>query len=65
MLFMNSRNFIPYKSRVLGYPQHIPYLIPYFKFHSANIVIYSSASPILHYLLETVLETYPLKEISC
>lgn len=41
MLFMNSRNFVPCKSRVLGYPQHIPYLIPYFKFHSANIVIYS------------------------
>jgi hypothetical protein len=34
---------------------HISYLIPYFKLHSTNNVVYSSTSPILHYLLGTVL----------
>jgi hypothetical protein len=45
---------------ILGHLQQIRYLIfyliPYFKLHSANNVIYSSASSILHGPLKTVLD---------
>jgi hypothetical protein len=42
----------------LGYLYQIPYLILYFKPYFTNSIIYSSVSPILHYLLETVLYLY-------